>query len=54
MSHLDTTKVTAVGGRSGTVKSEDGILDLQVRHAMPFDPLSSLPSERAASTDSTG
>lgn len=33
MSHLYTTKVTAVGGRSGTVKSEDGILDLQL--AMP-------------------
>lgn len=26
MSHLYTTKVTAVGGRSGTVKSDDGIL----------------------------
>lgn len=33
MSHLDTTKLTAVGGRSGTVKSGDGILDLQLRHA---------------------
>jgi osmotically inducible protein OsmC len=33
MSHLYTTKVTAVGGRSGTVKSEDGILDLTL--AMP-------------------
>jgi Ohr subfamily peroxiredoxin len=33
MSHLYTTKVTAVGGRSGTIKSEDGILDLQL--AMP-------------------
>lgn len=33
MSHLYTTKVTAVGGRSGTVKSEDGILNLQL--AMP-------------------
>lgn len=30
MSHLYTTKVTAVGGRHGTVKSEDGILDLQL------------------------
>lgn len=33
MSHLYNTKVTAVGGRNGTVKSEDGILDLQL--AMP-------------------
>lgn len=33
MSHLYTTKVTAVGGRSGTVRSEDGILDLAL--AMP-------------------
>lgn len=33
MSHLYTTKVTAVGGRSGNVKSDDGILDLQL--AMP-------------------
>lgn len=33
MSHLYTTKVTAVGGRSGTIKSEDGILDLPL--AMP-------------------
>ncbi len=33
MSHLYTTKVTAVGGRNGTVKSDDGILDLQL--AMP-------------------
>lgn len=33
MSHLYTTKVTAVGGRSGTVRSEDGVLDLQL--AMP-------------------
>lgn len=33
MSHLYTTRVTAVGGRSGTIKSEDGILDLQL--AMP-------------------
>ncbi len=33
MSHLYTTRVTAVGGRSGTIKSEDGILDLAL--AMP-------------------
>lgn len=33
MSHLYTTRVTAVGGRSGTVRSEDGILDLAL--AMP-------------------
>jgi len=33
MSHLYTTKVTAIGGRSGTVKSEDGILYLAL--AMP-------------------
>lgn len=33
MSQLYTTKVTAVGGRSGTIRSEDGILDLQL--AMP-------------------
>lgn len=33
MSHLYTTKVTAVGGRTGTIKSEDGILDMQL--AMP-------------------
>ncbi len=33
MGHLYTTKVTAVGGRAGTVRSEDGILDLQL--AMP-------------------
>jgi osmotically inducible protein OsmC len=33
MSHLYTTKVTAVGGRSGTVRSDDGILDLTL--AMP-------------------
>lgn len=33
MSLLYTTKVTAVGGRSGTVRSDDGILDLQL--AMP-------------------
>ncbi len=30
MSHLYTTKVTAVGGRSGTIKSDDGILDLRL------------------------
>lgn len=28
MSHLYTTRVNAYGGRSGTIKSEDGILDL--------------------------
>lgn len=33
MSHVYTTKVTAIGGRSGTVRSEDGILDLPL--AMP-------------------
>ena len=33
VSHLYTTRVTAVGGRSGTVRSEDGILNLQL--AMP-------------------
>jgi len=33
MSALYSTKVTAVGGRNGTVKSEDGLLDLQL--AMP-------------------
>ncbi len=33
MNHLYTTKVTAVGGRSGSIKSEDGILDLPL--AMP-------------------
>lgn len=30
MSTLYSTKVTAVGGRSGTVRSEDGILDLNL------------------------
>ena len=30
MSHLYKTRVAAVGGRAGTVKSEDGILDLQL------------------------
>lgn len=30
MSHLYTTRVNAVGGRAGTVKSDDGILDLQL------------------------
>lgn len=33
MSALYSTKVTAVGGRSGTIRSEDGILDLAL--AMP-------------------
>lgn len=33
MSHLYTAKVVAVGGRSGTVRSDDGLLDLQL--AMP-------------------
>ncbi len=33
MSHLYTTKVTAVGGRNGRIKSEDGILDMPL--AMP-------------------
>lgn len=33
MSYLYSTKVTAVGGRSGTVRSDDGILDLPL--AMP-------------------
>ncbi|ALR22965.1 organic hydroperoxide resistance protein [Sphingobium scionense] len=33
MSALYTTKVTAIGGRSGTIRSEDGILDLPL--AMP-------------------
>ena len=33
MKHLYTTKVTAVGGRNGSIKSEDGILDLPL--AMP-------------------
>lgn len=33
MSHLYTTRVTAIGGRSGTIRSEDGILDLPL--AMP-------------------
>ncbi|MES5045975.1 hypothetical protein ABVB72_11925 [Rhizobium nepotum] len=28
MSNLYSTKVTAIGGRSGTVSSEDGLLDL--------------------------
>jgi Ohr subfamily peroxiredoxin len=28
MGHLYTTRVNAYGGRSGTIKSEDGILDL--------------------------
>lgn len=33
MSHLYTTKVTAVGGRNGTIISDDGILSLPL--AMP-------------------
>ena len=33
MSHLYTTKVTAIGGRHGTVRSDDGILNLPL--AMP-------------------
>ena len=33
MNPLYTTKVTATGGRSGTVRSEDGLLDLSL--AMP-------------------
>lgn len=33
MSQLYSTRVKAIGGRAGTVKSEDGILDLQL--AMP-------------------
>ncbi|WBO24292.1 organic hydroperoxide resistance protein [Sphingomonas abietis] len=33
MSALYTTRVTAIGGRSGTVRSEDGVLDLSL--AMP-------------------
>lgn len=28
MSHLYTTRVSAVGGRSGTIRSDDGVLDL--------------------------
>ena len=31
MSNLFTTRVTATGGRDGQVKSEDGVLDLEVR-----------------------
>ena len=30
MGHLYSTKVTAVGGRHGTIKSEDGILELKL------------------------
>lgn len=30
MSTLYSTKVTAIGGRSGTVRSEDGVLDLSL------------------------
>jgi len=33
MDHLYTAKVVAIGGRSGTVRSEDGVLDLAL--AMP-------------------
>lgn len=33
MANLYTTKVTAVGGRNGTIRSEDGILDMPL--AMP-------------------
>ncbi|MGY2735789.1 organic hydroperoxide resistance protein [Sphingomonas sp. UYP23] len=33
MTTLYSTKVTAVGGRSGTIRSDDGLLDLQL--AMP-------------------
>lgn len=33
MSHLYTTKVTAVGGRNGHIRSDDGILDMPL--AMP-------------------
>lgn len=33
MSHLYKTKVTAIGGRNGTVRSDDGILNLPL--AMP-------------------
>ena len=30
MSNLYTTKVTAVGGRKGTIRSDDGLLDLKL------------------------
>lgn len=33
MEHLYTAKATAIGGRHGTVRSDDGLLDLQL--AMP-------------------
>lgn len=33
MSHLYTTRVTAIGGRNGTIRSDDGLLDLAL--AMP-------------------
>lgn len=33
MNHLYTTRVTALGGRNGTIRSDDGILDLPL--AMP-------------------
>ena len=32
MKNLYTTKATATGGRNGQVKSENGIIDLEVRH----------------------
>lgn len=35
MAHLYTARATAVGGRSGTVRSDDGLLDLQL--AMPTE-----------------
>lgn len=35
MSHLYKTKVTAIGGRNGTVRSDDGILNLPL--AMPVE-----------------
>ena len=35
MSYLYTTRVNAYGGRSGTIKSEDGILDMPL--AMPTE-----------------
>ncbi len=33
MNHLYTAKTTAIGGRNGTIRSDDGLLDLQL--AMP-------------------
>lgn len=35
MAHLYQTRVTAIGGRSGTVRSDDGILDLPL--ALPVE-----------------